>query len=33
MRASPTGFAIALLATVITAGMAGAQSSYPCTEN
>ena len=32
MRASPTGFGIALLATVVAAGMASAQSSYPCTE-
>ena len=32
MRASPTGFAIALLATVAAAGMAAAQSSYSCTE-
>ncbi len=32
MRASPRGFAIALLTTVVTAGMASAQSSYPCTE-
>jgi hypothetical protein len=32
MRASPTGFAIALLTTVVAAGMASAQSSYPCTE-
>ena len=32
MRASTTGFAIALLTTVVAAGMASAQSSYPCTE-
>jgi hypothetical protein len=32
MRASPTGFAIAVLTTLIAAGMASAQSSYPCTE-
>src|SRR5260370_16021127 len=32
MRASPTGFGIALLTTVVAAGMASAQSSYPCTE-
>src|SRR5277367_3597047 len=32
MRASQTGFAIALLATVAAAGMASAQQSYPCTE-
>ncbi len=32
MRASPTGFGIALLATGVAAGMASAQSSYPCTE-
>ena len=32
MRASPRGFAIALLTTVVTAGIASAQSSYPCTE-
>jgi NHL repeat len=31
MRASPTGFALALLTTVIAAGIASAQSSYPCT--
>jgi hypothetical protein len=32
MRASPTGFVIALLTTVAAAGLASAQSSYPCTE-
>jgi len=32
MRASPAGFGIALLTTVVAAGMASAQSSYPCTE-
>jgi DNA-binding beta-propeller fold protein YncE len=32
MRASPTGFGIALLTTVVAAGIASAQSSYPCTE-
>ena len=39
MRAGPTGFAMALLTTVVAAGvavvatgMADAQSSYPCTE-
>jgi hypothetical protein len=32
MRASPTGLALALLTTVIAAGIASAQSSYPCTE-
>jgi DNA-binding beta-propeller fold protein YncE len=32
MRASQTGFAIALLTTVVAAGMASAQQSYPCTE-
>jgi DNA-binding beta-propeller fold protein YncE len=31
MRARPTGFAVAILTTVA-AGMAGAQSSYPCTQ-
>src|SRR5438132_282457 len=32
MRASLTGFAVALLTTVTASGMAGAQPSYPCTE-
>jgi sugar lactone lactonase YvrE len=32
MRAKPTAFAIALLTTAIATGVAGAQSSYPCTE-
>jgi hypothetical protein len=32
MRASTTGFALALLTTVVAAGIASAQSSYPCTE-
>ena len=32
MRASLTGFAVALLTSVAAAGMAGAQQSYPCTE-
>ena len=32
MRVSPTGFAFALLTTVVAAGTASAQSSYPCTE-
>src|SRR5260370_22365987 len=32
MRASGTGFGIALLTTVVAAGMASAQSSSPCTE-
>jgi sugar lactone lactonase YvrE len=32
MGAGPTAFAIALLTTVAAAGMASAQSSYPCTE-
>ena len=32
MRASHTGFALALLTTAVAAGIASAQSSYPCTE-
>ena len=32
MRGRPTGFAVALLASVAAAGIAGAQPSYPCTE-
>ena len=32
MRASPTGFGIALLTTVVAAGTVSAQSSYPCTQ-
>jgi NHL repeat len=32
MRAKPTAFAIALLTTAVATGVAGAQSSYPCTE-
>src|SRR5947208_7126754 len=32
MRASLTGIAIALLTSVATMGIAGAQSSYPCTQ-
>src|SRR5690349_17605556 len=32
MRARLTGFAVALFASVATAGIAGAQSSYPCTQ-
>jgi DNA-binding beta-propeller fold protein YncE len=32
MRSRETGFAVALLATVIACGIARAQSSYPCTE-
>jgi hypothetical protein len=32
MRARLTGFAVALFASVAAAGIAGAQSSYPCTQ-
>ena len=32
MRARLTGFAVALFASVVGAGIAGAQSSYPCTQ-
>ena len=32
MRASPVGFGIALLTTVVAVQMASAQSSYPCTQ-
>src|SRR6201986_5331411 len=32
MRASPTGFAVAFITTAVAAGIADAQSSYPCTE-
>ncbi len=32
MRATSTGFAVALIATAVAGGLASAQSSYPCTE-